>query len=73
MTAMVWKLGNMATEFEIFQENPGQYRCRLKAARGGIITAGRGCSPKAACMNQILKVREKLLSGIRERSTGKHV
>ena len=73
MTAMVWKFGNMATEFEIFQEISGQYRCRLKAADGGLITVGRGYSSEGACMNMILKIMGKSSSGRLERSTGKHV
>ncbi len=59
MSPMVWKFGNMATEFEIFQDRLGQYRCRLKATDAGIITIGRGYSSEAACKNMILKVMSK--------------
>ncbi len=59
MSPMVWKFGNMATEFEIFQDGLGQYRCRLKATDGMIISVGRGYSSEAACMNMILKVMRK--------------
>ena len=48
----------MAGKFEVFQDNKGEYRWRLKASNGQTIaTSGEGYTSRANCMNGIESVK----------------
>lgn len=48
----------MAGKFEIFQDQGGKYRFRLKAGNGQVIATSQGYSTKKACNNGIESVRK---------------
>ena len=48
----------MAGKFEVYQDQLGQYRFRLKAANGQVIATGEGYSTKKACLNGIASIRK---------------
>ena len=48
----------MAGKFEVYQDQRGQYRFRLKAANGQVIATGEGYSTKKACLNGIASIRK---------------
>ena len=48
----------MAGKFEIFQDQGGTYRFRLKAGNGQVIATSQGYSTKKACHNGIESVRK---------------
>ena len=45
-------------KFEIYVDNAGEFRFRLKATNGEIIAASEGCAAKESCENGIASVRE---------------
>ena len=47
----------MTGKFEIFQDQGGKYRFRLKAGNGQVIATSQGYSTKKACTNGIDSVR----------------
>ena len=65
----------MAGKFEIYQDNAGEYRFRLKAGNGENILASEGYKAKASCENGIASVKKN--SGddkryeVKEQSNGK--
>jgi len=48
----------MAGKFEVYQDQQGQFRFRLKAGNGQVIASGQGYSTKKACMNGIASIRK---------------
>jgi uncharacterized protein YegP (UPF0339 family) len=51
----------MAGKFEVYQDNKGQFRFRLKAGNGQTIATGEGYTTKKACLNGIESVRKNAL------------
>ena len=47
----------MAGKFEIYTDNAGKYRFRLKASNGQVIASGQGYSSKESCLNGIESVK----------------
>ena len=45
-------------KFEMYVDNAGEFRFRLKATNGEIIAASEGCAAKESCENGIASVRE---------------
>ena len=45
-------------KFEVYTDNAGEYRFRLKATNGQIIAVSEGYVAKASCMNGIESVRK---------------
>ncbi|MCK4636314.1 MAG: YegP family protein [Methanomicrobia archaeon] len=45
-------------KFEIYRDNKGEFRFRLKAPNGEVIAVGEGYTTKAACMNGIESVKK---------------
>lgn len=48
----------MAGKFEVYKDNGGKYRFRLKASNGQVIASGQGYSSKESCMNGIESVKK---------------
>lgn len=48
----------MSGVFEVYKDNAGEYRFRLKASNGQNLLASEGYSAKAGCMNGIESVKE---------------
>ncbi len=48
----------MAGKFEVYQDEQGQYRFRLKAGNGQVIATGEAYTTKKACMNGIESIRK---------------
>ena len=44
-------------KFEVYKDNKGEYRFRLKARNGEIIATGEGYVAKASCLNGVESVR----------------
>ena len=44
-------------KFEVYKDNNGEYRFRLKATNGQIIATGEGYAAKASCLNGVESVR----------------
>ena len=44
-------------KFELYEDNAGEFRFRLKAKNGEIIAASEGYTSKASCLNGIESVR----------------
>lgn len=53
-------------KFELYQDNAGEYRFRLKARNGEIIAISEGYKAKASCENGIESVRKNADSEIAE-------
>lgn len=54
-------------KFEIYRDNKGEFRFRLKAPNGEVIAVGEGYTTKAACMNGIESVKKNApIAGIKE-------
>ncbi|OPC77864.1 DUF1508 domain-containing protein [Embleya scabrispora] len=47
----------MAGKFEVYTDNGGRFRFRLKAGNGEIIATGEAYETKAACLKGIESVR----------------
>lgn len=47
-------------KFEVYKDNAGEYRFRLKAKNGQVIAASEGYSGLEACLNGIESVRENV-------------
>ncbi len=45
-------------KFEIYRDNKGEFRFRLKAPNGEVIAVGEGYTTKTACMNGIESVKK---------------
>ncbi|MEU8139798.1 YegP family protein [Streptodolium elevatio] len=48
----------MAAKFEVYEDNAGKHRFRLKAANGEIIAVGEGYATKNACLNGIESIKK---------------
>ena len=48
----------MSGIFEVYKDNAGEYRFRLKASNGQTVLSSEGYSAKAGCMNGIESVKE---------------
>ena len=44
-------------KFEVYKDNKGEYRFRLKATNGQVIATGEGYVAKASCLNGVESVR----------------
>ena len=44
-------------KFEVYKDNKGEYRFRLKATNGQIIATGEGYAAEASCLNGVESVR----------------
>ena len=53
-------------KFEVYTDNAGEFRFRLKAKNGEIIATGEGYKAKASCMNGIESVKKNADSEIVE-------
>lgn len=66
----------MAGTFEIFKDNAGEYRFRLKAGNGQIVLSSEGYSSKAGATNGIESVQSNAGDASRfattETASGKH-
>jgi uncharacterized protein len=49
---------NMAGKFEMYKDNAGEFRFRLKAANGQILLASEGYKTKDGCENGIKSVKK---------------
>jgi hypothetical protein len=47
----------MVAKFEVYKDNSGKYRFRLKASNGQVIATGQGYSSKDSCLNGIESVK----------------
>ncbi len=45
-------------KFEIYKDNQGEFRWRLRAPNGEVIASGEGYTSKAGCLNGIESVRK---------------
>ena len=45
-------------KFEVYKDNKGEYRFRLKATNGQIIATGEGYVAKTSCLNGVESVRK---------------
>lgn len=65
----------MAAKFELYKDNAGEFRFRLKAGNGENILASEGYKAKASCVNGIESVKKNCLEEkrfeIKEQSNGK--
>ncbi len=52
----------MAGKFELYKDNAGKYRFRLKAGNGQIIAVGEAYESKAAAQNGIKSVQDNAAS-----------
>lgn len=59
----------MAGKFEIFKDNAGEYRFRLRAGNGEIIANSEGYTSKNACEKGIASVKENARDAIIEDTT----
>jgi uncharacterized protein len=48
----------MSAKFEVYEDNAGKHRFRLKSANGEIIAVGEGYTTKNACLNGIESVKK---------------
>ena len=48
----------MAGKFEVYKSKSGEYRFRLKASNGQIITTGQGYKTKRSCLNGIESIKK---------------
>ena len=53
-------------KFEVYVDNAGEFRFRLKAKNGQIIATGEGYTKKASCMNGIESIRKNADSPVTE-------
>ena len=67
----------MPGKFEIYKDNAGEFRFRLKAANGQNILASEGYKQKASCENGIESVRKNCSDDscyeVKQTSSGKHM
>ncbi|GJL93812.1 MAG: hypothetical protein DHS20C05_02170 [Hyphococcus sp.] len=65
----------MAGKFELYKDNGGEFRFRLKAGNGENILASEGYKAKASCENGIASVKKNSVDDgryeIKEQSNGK--
>ncbi|MCL4759563.1 MAG: YegP family protein [Rhodocyclaceae bacterium] len=47
----------MAGKFEVYKDQAGEFRFRLKAANGQVILASEGYKAKASCLNGVESVK----------------
>ena len=47
----------MAGKFEVYKDQAGEFRFRLKAANGQVILASEGYNAKASCLNGVESVK----------------
>ena len=57
-------------QFEVYKDTAGEYRFRLRAPNGEIISASEGYKSKAGCMNGIASVKENAPNAIIQDLTG---
>jgi len=55
----------MSGVFEVYKDNAGEFRFRLKASNGQTVLASEGYTAKAGCMNGIESVKENAQIGER--------
>lgn len=48
----------MSGKFEVYVDNGGKYRFRLKASNGQVIASSQGYSSKDSCLNGIASVQK---------------
>lgn len=48
----------MAGKFEVYQDNGGKFRFRLKSSNGQVIASSQGYSSKKSCLNGIESVKK---------------
>lgn len=48
----------MAGKFEVYVDNAGKYRFRLKASNGQVIATGQGYATKESCLNGIESIKK---------------
>ena len=48
----------MAGKFEVYADNSGKYRFRLKASNGQVIASGQGYKTKESCLKGIESVKK---------------
>lgn len=53
---------SVAGKFEIYRDNQGQYRFRLKSGNGQVIASGQGYGTKKACLSGIESIRRNAAS-----------
>jgi len=47
----------MAGKFEVYTDNAGKFRFRLKSSNGQVIATGQGYASKDSCLNGIESVK----------------
>lgn len=52
----------MTAKFEVYIDNAGEYRFRLKAPNGEIIAVGEGYSSRNACLKGIESIKNNALN-----------
>ena len=66
----------MSGVFEVYEDNAGEHRFRLKSSNGQTVLASEGYSAKSGCMNGIESVKENCMVPERfekyEDKAGKH-
>jgi uncharacterized protein YegP (UPF0339 family) len=48
----------VAARFEVYKDNKGEYRFRLKAANNEVIAVSEGYTSKSSCLNGIESVKK---------------
>jgi uncharacterized protein YegP (UPF0339 family) len=48
----------MASKFEVYQDNKGDFRFRYKAGNGQVVATGQGYKSKDGCLNGIKSIQE---------------
>ena len=47
----------MAGKFEVYTDNAGKFRFRLKSSNGQVIASGQGYASKESCLNEIESIK----------------
>ncbi len=55
----------MSGNFEVYKDNAGEFRFRLKASNGQNILASEGYKAKSSCMNGIESVKKNASDDVR--------
>lgn len=55
-------------KFEMYKDNAGEYRFRLKAKNGEIVATSEGYKVKASCLNGIESVKKNVVEAKVEKS-----
>ena len=54
-------------KFEVYQDNAGEFRFRLKATNGQVIATGEGYKAKASCLNGVESVKKNVVDAVVEK------